>query len=464
MRNRDSSRGRFELRVHSFAMVAISLFISQFGLAQSPEANSPSPAAMQGKVVFDSNCSKCHDRGTGHAPDRRVLAHISPNSAYAVLSHGIMQAQASSLSDQERRQVVEYLTGSPPHEVSFNSMQMCETSRAPVDASAVSGVIGWGLDQANTRSLDLARAGLSASDLPRLRLKWAFAFPGSNQSRSQPAVVGRVLYVGAQDGMLYAIDVNSGCIYWTFQAPAEIHSGIVYLRGKTPAVLLGDILANLILLDASTGEALWKIRADDQPAGRIAASPGVSGGRVFVPLSGWLYEEVGAASPNYACCTFRGSLVALDLQTGGVIWRRFTIPDPAIVQSVDPVTGMARFGPSGAGIWNSPAIDEKSKTLYFGTGNNYSEPDNGNSDAVFALNLATGEIKWKHQMLAGDSINDSCYLREIGSACPKKPGPDADFSAALILAHGRDGRSMLIAGQKSGDVFGLDPGNGRALW
>jgi polyvinyl alcohol dehydrogenase (cytochrome) len=388
---------------------------------------------------------------------------MPPNAMYSVLTRGAMQVQASRLSGQERREIVRYLTGSWPDDAALRAVPMCADKRAPVRQFSTSVGVGWGIDSANNRSLSAPFAGLSAKDLSRLRLKWAFSFPDSISARSQPTVVGQVLYVGSPAGTVYAMNARSGCVYWYFQASGAIHGGVVYFGGSNPTLLFGDEFANVYSLNASTGALLWRNKVGDHPAARIAATPAVSRTHVFAPLSGWL-EEVGAASNDYECCTFRGSVVALEHSTGTIVWKRFVIPNVAIEQSRDAVTKKPHLGPSGAGIWSSPAVDDRRGTLYFGTGNNYSDPSDDNSDAIFAVELATGVVKWKRQMLADDTVNDGCQLEKRALSCPRKPGPDADFSAPPILVRGLNGRDILVAGQKSGDAFGLVPDSGQIAW
>jgi polyvinyl alcohol dehydrogenase (cytochrome) len=430
-------------------------------LVHTVDYSSAKPEAP-GKAVFDGTCAQCHEHGIGGAPLKQMLTYMRPNAVYNVITKGAMQVQASRLTDTERRQVVEYLTGSSPGQSSNAFPLQCKNSDAWFQPNAKAVATGWGIDPTNTRSLNRHSSDLSAKNLSKLRLKWAFAFPDSVDIRSQPVIAGNGLFVGSQSGAVYALDPDTGCVRWTYTGASEVRGGIVYVDAPRPILIFGDVFAYTYALDAPTGALLWKVKVDNHPAARIVGTPAVWQRLVYVPVSS-LGEEESAASSDYLCCTFRGSIVALEVLTGKIIWRRYAIPQPAVEQFRD-AAGKSRWGPSGAGIWSSPAIDATRGLLYFATGDNYSEPADDNSDAIFAVSLKTGEVQWQHQVLANDAFNDGCYLGRRGPSCPHNPGPDADFTAPPIVVYAKSGRSILLAGQKSGDVFGIDPDSGRILW
>jgi polyvinyl alcohol dehydrogenase (cytochrome) len=424
----------------------------------SADAKRESP----GKAVFERTCAQCHEQGVGGAPLHKLLTYMMPNAVYNVITKGAMRVQASRLSDAERQQVVEYLTGNSPGAASSKPVLACRSDDSWFDPDAKAVGTGWGIDPGNTRALSAEQAGLAAVDLGRLKLSWIFDFPDSLDVRAQPLVVGNALFLGSQSGAVYAMNARSGCVHWTYQAAGDIRSGIVYRARPHAMLIFSDTFAYTYALDAATGTLLWKSKVDEHPAARTTGTPAVWNDLVFVPVSS-LGEEESAASSDYPCCTFRGSIVALDRLTGRTLWRRYTIPDAAVEQYRNS-SGQPHLGPSGAGVWSSLTVDEKRESLYFATGDNYSDPADDNSDAVFAVSLRTGEVKWKRQMLAGDAFNDGCFLGRRGPSCPRKPGPDADFTAPPVLVHGIDGRDIVLAGQKSGDVFGLDPVSGRIVW
>jgi polyvinyl alcohol dehydrogenase (cytochrome) len=426
-----------------------------------------------GKALFADHCSQCHEHGVGGAPPLSLLKKMSPTALYNVLTKGAMVVQASPLSDQERRGIVRYLTGREPDALP-RPLRMCSNGGTWLDRDAEPVATGWGMDVNNTRSVSAERSGLAARDLHRLKLRWAFVFPDSVAARSQPTIAGGGLFVGSQSGAVYAMDAASGCVHWVFQASGEVHGTVVFARtaakttgdapGDPPGAVLyfGDGFANVYALDALTGTRLWQRKIDEHPTARIAGTPIIVGDRLYVPVGSW-GEEIAAAAPDFVCCTFRGSLVALDRATGAVIWKRYTIPEAAVEQGKSPA-GHPQFGPSGASIWSSPTFDQRRDLLYVGTGDNFSDPADDNSDAVFAVSAATGVVRWKTQVTPGDTYNDSCMRGLRGPNCPKNPGADIDFTAPPVLFHGKGGKDVLLAAQKSGDTYGLDPDTGSVLW
>jgi polyvinyl alcohol dehydrogenase (cytochrome) len=241
-----------------------------------------------------------------------------------------------------------------------------------------------------------------------------------------------------------------------------------------PTVYFGDNFGVVHALDAATGAPRWTRRVDEHSAARVYGTPVLlerhGRWRLYVPVAS--FEEVAASTANYPCCTFRGSIVALDAADGRQLWKTHTIPDAAVEQG-HTALGRPRFGPSGAGVWSTPTVDLRRDALYFSTGNNYSGPADGNSNAVFAIDLDSGAVHWRRQMLAGDASNMSCYAPVQGSRfslgndvnCPAPFGPDLDLTGPPVLIHTPKGRDILVVGQKSGDIFGLDPGlQGKVLW
>jgi polyvinyl alcohol dehydrogenase (cytochrome) len=439
------------------------------GLPHTPENESApgAPEALPGMQLFADNCSQCHERGVPGAPTKSLLRKMSPTALYSVLTKGPMVAQASHLSDLERREIVKYLTGLDP-DTTQRPLFKCRPSTTWLDRDAVPVGSGWGIDPDNTRSIPAARGGLVAGDIGRLKLQWSFVFPDSTEVRSQPTIAGNSLFVGSQSGAVYAMDARSGCVHWTFQAIGEIRGSVVYSRslsedeGASPTLYFGDAFANVYAIDAATGALLWKTRIDDHPVARIVGTPVLARGRLYVPVGSW-GEEIAAISPDFVCCTFRGSLAALDRATGAIIWKRYTITT-APVEQYKNSSGNPQFGPSGASIWSSPAYDKGRGLIYFGTGDNFSNPADGNSDAIFAVDAASGEVRWKTQVTAGDAYNDGCIGGQHKPTCPKQNGDDLDFTAPPLLFRQRNGKDILIAGQKSGDTYALDPDTGSLIW
>ena len=303
------------------------------------------------------------------------------------MTHGRMRAQAAHLSDTERRQVAEFLSGRSL-DTKVVAPKACDAKGDWLDVERRPVGIGWGIDEENSRSISAAQAGLRAADLPGLRLKWSFAFPEASRAIAQPLVAGGALFVGSADGTVYALDARSGCAHWTYKAAAEIVGGMVIQleKDRRPLLFFADRVANTYAIDAKAGSQVWKVKMDLHPSATIMGTPVLADDRLLVPVIS--LEEV-AGGPEYPCCTFRGSLVAVRAVTGQLIWKRYTIPGPAVEQFKNGM-GVPQYAPSGSGIWSAPTIDRKRGSIYFTTGNSYSEPTDDNSDAVFALDFQTG--------------------------------------------------------------------------
>jgi polyvinyl alcohol dehydrogenase (cytochrome) len=251
---------------------------------------------------------------------------------------------------------------------------------------------GWGVDPSQHRFQSSDMAGLAESDLPRLKLKWAFGFPGATRPVAQPTIVGGRLFVGSQGGKVYSLDAKSGCTIWEFGARKGVRSAIVIgQRSDGWAAYFGDAGANVYSVDALTGKELWRTKVDDHPAAVITGSPTLVGATLFVPVSS--YEEVTGANKSYPCCTFRGSVVALDASTGKVLWKAFSIAEEAKPGATN-AAGVQPMGPSGAAIWSAPTFDVATKRIYATTGDNYSDPPTETSDAILAFDAGSGERTW----------------------------------------------------------------------
>ncbi len=296
--------------------------------------------------------------------------------------------------------------------------------------------------------------------MPKLSLKWAFGFPDATSAWSQPTVAGGRVFVGSQNGTVYALDAASGCIHWTFTAKSGVRTALSFGPREEAggyAVYFGDTGANVYALDAATGRELWSRRLDEHPYARITGSPTLYRDRLFVPVSSM--EETAASQPGYECCTFRGSLNALDAATGAVVWRTLMVPEAQ--PAGRNASGVALWGPSGVGIWSAPTIDVKRGLVYAGTGNTYSAPAQPTADAIVAFDLKSGAIKWIKQLTAGDVFG----CRAGSANCGEKAGPDFDLGTPPMLATLPDGRDVIVAAQKSGNAFAIDPDKeGALLW
>jgi len=320
--------------------------------------------------------------------------------------------------------------------------------------------MGWGVDGSNARM----GSGIAASHVPDLKLKWAFGFPGAKSVWGQPAVAGGRVYLGVDTGEVYSLDAATGCVAWVFKAENGVRSAISIapINGGKFAALFGDVKANVYAVDANTGAPLWKVKVEDHASARVTGAPKLYEKRLYVPIASG--EEGAGGNPKYPCCTFRGSIVALDVETGKQAWKTYMIPDEP-----QPITktaeGVQHFGPAGAGVWGSPTIDAKRHALYAVTGDAYTEPAAKTSDAVVALDLDSGKMLWSVQGTENDVWLSGCNAKDPKGNCPQSLGPDHDFAASPILKALPNGKRILVAGQKSGNVWGYDPDNkGAVIW
>jgi polyvinyl alcohol dehydrogenase (cytochrome) len=321
---------------------------------------------------------------------------------------------------------------------------------------------GWGDNTSNTRFQDAAGAGLTAAQASRLKVKWAFAFPGDLDANAQPAIVGGRVFVGSAGGTVYSLSADSGCVYWFFKAAGGVRGAVTIGQiGTVYAAFFGDLAGNVYALNASTGAQLWTVRADENRLARVMGSVVFHNGRLYVPVASG--EETVGATSTYECCKFRGSVAAYDAATGKQIWKTYTITEEPKATTKNAI-GTQMYGPSGAGVWSSPAIDPLKNILYATTGDNYSAPASNMSDAFIALDRDTGKILWAKQMTAGDAWNTACRLPDKAN-CPDTKAPDFDFSSPAMLVSLGNGKRALVAGQKSGVVHAVDPDdNGKILW
>jgi polyvinyl alcohol dehydrogenase (cytochrome) len=427
----------------------------------TPDVPARAPAEL-----YKAHCAACHEGGVPRAPHSVKFQMLGPRAILAALEHGVMQTQGAALTAAERRSLAEFLGGAALADANA-AVPRCDARRATFDVNRPPPLSGWGMTLEGTRFAGAEHAKLSAADVPRLELQWAFAFPGASRARSQPTVGAGAVFVGSQDGTVYALDFESGCVRWTFQADAEVRTSPTLEpwrrgdRGAQPRLWFGDFNGNAYALDARTGRLLWKQRVDEHPRLTLTGSPRYYDGRLYVPMSS--SEWAAAADPAYECCTFRGGVVALDARTGQVVWRSYTIPEEPRATGEKNSAGALRRHPAGAPVWNSPTIDVQRRRLYVGTGEAYTSPAAPQSDSVIAYDLDTGRMLWWHQSLPNDAWNMACFIGG-GPNCPRENGPDLDIGAPPVLHRLPDGRDVLLVGQKSADVFALDPDTGKLLW
>ncbi len=427
-------------------------------------------ATLDGATLYQRHCASCHDAGAARAPSREAFAAMSPARVLSAMETGAMISMATGRTALERRAIAEFVTGTSFADALSTTPSpraMCPaTTGEPPNPLSGARWNGWGATTSNTRFQDAAMAGLAAADVPRLKLKWAFGFPGDLQSNAQATIAGGRVFVGSAGGLVYALSAATGCIHWFFETGAAMRAAVSIGRietssGPRDAAFFGDGSAVAYAVDALSGKLLWKAKVDTFPSARITGSPTLHGGRLYVPVAS--SEEGTGSAPTYECCRFRGSVVALDAGTGKQIWKSYTIPEEAIPTHKNSV-GTQLWGPSGASVWSSPAIDVRRNALYVTTGNNYSDPPSRMSDAFLAMDLKTGKILWSRQMTQADAYVSACRLPDKTN-CAASNGPDFDFSASPILVTLANGRRALVAGQKSGIVHAIDPDKqGDVIW
>ena len=419
--------------------------------------------ALPGKQLYSEHCAGCHEAQVYKAPHTTWLELMSPQVLYRSITQGIMQSQAAHLSDSEQRHVVEYITQTRLGDPNAGpNVTWCEGPNAEFTSLEEDHLTGWGHDTRRFVSSDVA--GFDRSQIRDLELQWSFGFPESTRARSQPSIAMGAVFVGSQDGTVYAFDLETGCVRWRFAARAEVRTGITLgSRGPEgiPTAYFGDIIANLYALDATTGELVWQTSPDDHHSATLTGTPAFANGNLYVPVSS--LEVVTAANPEYACCTFRGHVMAVNGEDGAVLWDSYAIPN-APISIEDTKAGTKIFAPSGAPVWTSPTIDAERNLLIFGTGENYSSPADKNSDAVIAVRLDTGERIWSRQTFPEDAWNVACMMVDNPN-CPEEDGPDYDQASSPLLVDIGDGKTVVVAGQKDGRVFALDWQTGtKKLW
>jgi polyvinyl alcohol dehydrogenase (cytochrome) len=422
-------------------------------------AQAPPP---DGRAIFQKNCAFCHKPDADNrTPTLEAVQRVPNGAIIAALETGAMKAQGATLTAAEKQAVADFLSPRASASAEPAASNSCAPGAAPL--SNLNGWNGWGVDLVNTRMQTTEAAGLRAEDVPKLKVKWAFGFPSASTVFAQPTIVGGRLFFGSGNGTIYSLDARAGCVYWTFHAASAVRSAITIapFGSGQYAAYFGDGKTTVYAVNAQTGELLWKTRIDDHNLAGITGAPKIYNGRVYVGVRSGS-EEMLAANPKYECCTFRGSLASLDATTGKQLWKTYTIPDPPSVTGKNSA-GTGMHGPSGAAIWSSPTIDVKRKAVYVGTGNNYSDPPTRYSDAVLAFDLETGSLRWSKQMNP-DVWNFGCS--QSGKVnCPENPNGDTDIGTSPILRTLPGGKEILLVGQKSGFVYGIDPDHrGEIVW
>ncbi len=420
-----------------------------------------------GKAVYDQACAACHNNPEAtRAPALDTLKAMRYQTLLYALNEGKMKVQAATLSATQKASVIDFLVGREATSDEWLAPMMCSPERRQVKLDAPATVTGFGFDPKNHRRLTASQTGLRTSDLRNLELAWALGFPKATAMRSQPAVVGSTLFLPVADAQrLFAIDISAQpCVQWVYPHETPLRTSAAYgeLRGGRKVVVFSDVASKVHMLDARSGERLWIQHVGLYQYSLTTGTPIIHDDRVYVPIS--QYEISLGGNDNHECCKTHGAVTALDAVTGKKLWTTHTMEEAKPVR--DRGDGKMIYGPSGAPIWNSPAIDARRGVLYVGTGEATSEPAAATTDAILALDLKDGRIRWTFQATENDIFLTGCFRNPQGLNCPKQTvNRDVDFGASVIIAQRSDGSDVLLAGQKSGTVWALDPDrNGKLVW
>ncbi|NWG47094.1 MAG: PQQ-binding-like beta-propeller repeat protein [Alphaproteobacteria bacterium] len=434
------------------------------GAAQAAEP--PGDASASGPSVYKQYCAACHENPALRAPTIEALRQTSPESLFYTLSVGRMQAQAKDIPPDQLLALVDWLTGRNEAAEGWIARAACPAPLAPADLDPPATIASWGLGPDNARTLTAEAAGFTRAQVPDLELVWAMGFPSTSQMRSQPVIVGKTLFLLiAELSRVFAIDIDTGCLRWVHASDAPLRTSLSYLtlpEGGRKVLVFGDSGARVHMIDALTAERIWMTDTALFDESMVTGSPVAHEGRLYVPVSS--YEISKAQNPQHECCRSHGAVHALDLSTGEILWTT-PMMRPAEKTRLSSV-GTQLWGPSGAPVWTTPAIDARRGLLYVGTGENTSAPATDTSDAIVALDLETGAVRWVFQATEQDLYNNACGFRRSGPNCPDEGEQlDFDFGASVVIARGASGREVLLAGQKSGTLWALDPDReGALLW
>jgi polyvinyl alcohol dehydrogenase (cytochrome) len=422
------------------------------------------PAA--GEPLYNAHCAACHDHPTERTPPKASIANNTPAYILGVLTDGVMRANAEGLSKGEKLSIAMFVSQNKSGgTVSTLSSETpaCTDAPKPLTLSA-RGWNGWGRTVENTRYQP--DPGITVAQVPRLKLKWAMAVSGNRNG--QPVIAGDRLFSNDTSGSVYALNAKTGCAYWRFSAEGPTRSTIFLAKvSGTPsriAAFFTDAAGYLYAIDANSGALLWRTKIDDQRSHQFTGSVTVYQGVVYAPVASG--EEAYATDDAYPCCKFRGALVAVTVDAGRILWTTYTTAtEPRSFK--ENRLGNPMYGPAGGAIWSAPTIDAKRGLAYVATGDSYTDVPHEGSDAVMALHLSTGKVAWIKQLTQHDSYIIGCEGPENQrhANCPEVVGADYDLGASPTLTKRADGKQIILASQKSSQVYALDPDDsGRVIW
>lgn len=415
-------------------IAASPMLFAQGQRGQNPQNTTPRPGFRAAPALFQQNCGTCH--GNQGSPSISALQEYSPERVYESLTAGTMKDQAAQLQDVQKRQIAEFLSGRPMGSDEAGDMRKmantCAANPPMTDPAAGPAWNGWSPGIQNARFQSANAAGVTAAQVPNLKLKWAFGVPNAKEMHSQPAVASGRVFFGSDAGHVYSLDAKTGCVYWSFHSDSGTRTAptIAPIRGQGStryAVYFVDVLTRVYALDAQTGKLLWKVRAGAHPRAKSTGSATVYDGRIYVPMSSM--ETTTGATLTYECCTFRGHVVAIDANTGRKLWTSFVIQEEPKPRGKNK-EGLTLWGPAGGSVWNPPTVDPKRQRLYVGTGNGVSDPAAEGTDSVIAMDLNTGKIVWQHQEYKNDQFINNCGRRASPATIALQHSDPTTISAA----------------------------------
>jgi polyvinyl alcohol dehydrogenase (cytochrome) len=451
------------------AVIAASIAIAGGTVLVYPQRGG-APGSEGGWSTFQNRCALCHSNpGADHGPSAESIRQMTPEKIYDALTAGKMKSQTEGLSDAQVRRIAEFMAGRPLGSAAAGaaSLMMNKCQNNPPLSNVAQGAAwnGWSADLSNTRFQSAQAAGLTAAQVPNLKLKWAFGFPKGETSSSQPTIAAGRVFVGSDNGFIYSLDAATGCVYWSFESGSIVRGSLTVgpVTGQGAAryaVFFGDGHANIYGVNAQDGKLLWKTNVDPHVVARITAGTKFYNGKLIVPVSS--SEEFSGGSIGYPCCTSRGSVVALDANSGKQLWKAWVIEgDPKPFTTM--ANGVKLYAPGGGGVWNTPTIDPVRNAVYFGTGDADTGPAPKTTDGVMAVDINTGKTLWVYQADENDVFMGGCGGQNKSEICPMPNGPDLDIGNPPILKTLPGGKRVLLAGTKRGHIFALDPDNRGAL-
>jgi polyvinyl alcohol dehydrogenase (cytochrome) len=427
------------------------------GSASAQDENDP------GHAIYEEYCGTCHnDPETFSAPALSALMGMSEDFLRASLTTGKMSAQGAAVPAGQFETLIAYLAPDDAGGEDWILANTCPEGQREVDLSGAETLTYQGVEPTNTRHMSAARAGLTSGDLENLEVAWVLGVPQASTMRSSPVIVGDTLFYSATNGYVLALDTASGCVKWSYRSPDPLRSSVAYgqLGARGPMGLVFTDLGGFVqAVNAKTGELVWRADGKTDEYVMLTGAPLVFEDKVIVPVSGTDVTRAGDAS--YPCCQGRGAVLALDAANGEWDWVAYTM-EKAQPTGATNSEGTPLWGPSGAIVWSSPAIDPETRTIYAGTGENTSLPATKTSDAIWSIDFDTGETNWFFQALANDAWNMSCPR---GPNCPdaeQSVRRDFDFGAGPAVVETDRGK-LILGGQKSGDVWGVDE-EGYRIW